>query len=470
MPAIRLDAVGGMPTLRAGRRSLAPLLGSAALLGLVAGSLAVVIAAAQGGSTFLSPVLPAHTPAWLAGPLHGIWPQRPNRQGWLEGALSVDLAAMLACYVAALACAPRLPARLVWGALIAVHVVFLLSPPLLLTDVFNYIAYARMGVVHGINPYTHLPVAITGDPVLALSNWHHLPSPYGPLFTLATYALAPLGIVAVFWSYKVAVMLASLACLALLWRLARGLGRSPTAAVVLTGLNPFVLVYGLGGEHNDAFTMLLLLGGVLLCLRQRERAGLAAIVAAVALKASAALLAPVAILAGGRLRRTVTGALAAALVLGAATLLAFGPHAPAVTTESRLVTTFSLPNLIGLALGAGGENATVRAVAEALLLAGTAAITLWAWRRRELLAGLGWVTLLTLVTLGWDMAWYVLWLLPFVALVPRRGFRIAAIAVIAFMSLQWLPVTPSAANAVGIRPGVTAQAARNDAYFERLLK
>ena len=48
-------------------------------------------------------------------------------------------------------------ARAVVGAVVAAHVLFLLAPPLLSQDVFSYIAYARLGVEHDLNPYEHAP-------------------------------------------------------------------------------------------------------------------------------------------------------------------------------------------------------------------------------------------------------------------------------------------------------------------------
>ena len=91
-------------------------------------------------------------------------------------------------------CTPR------WAiaAILAVHAIFLLAPPLALTDVFNYINYGRMEVVHHLNPYTTIPILEPhSDPSYALSNWHQLLSPYGPLFTLLTFALVPLGVAGV---------------------------------------------------------------------------------------------------------------------------------------------------------------------------------------------------------------------------------------------------------------------------------
>src|SRR5438128_1221514 len=52
-----------------------------------------------------------------------------------------------------------------------------------------------------------------GDPSYDLSNWHQLLSPYGPLFTLLTFAFVPLGVAASFWALKGLLALASLGTL-----------------------------------------------------------------------------------------------------------------------------------------------------------------------------------------------------------------------------------------------------------------
>src|SRR5205814_55495 len=81
-----------------------------------------------------------------------------------------------------------------------------LGPPLPLTDVFNYELYGRMAALHGLNPYRALPVAAANDPAFALANWHHLSSPYGPLFTLLSEALVPFGAHGWLWAWKLIVL------------------------------------------------------------------------------------------------------------------------------------------------------------------------------------------------------------------------------------------------------------------------
>ena len=221
-------------------------LGAGSLFGLAACSLAVVLIAAERpelpGAGVEAGILSSVDGRTAAGAVARA-DQRGRSLSWLMSGL---LIAMFALYLAATRAAPRLPARWSIAAVLAVHAVFLLAPPLSYTDVFNYINYGRMGVLHHLNPYVVLPVAKPhADPAYALSNWHHLLTPYGPLFTLLSYALVPLGVTVSFWALKSLIGMASLAMLALVWRCAELLGRSPVAAVVLVGCNPIVLVWGL---------------------------------------------------------------------------------------------------------------------------------------------------------------------------------------------------------------------------------
>ena len=62
-----------------------------------------------------------------------------------------------AAYLCVLIAAPALDRRLIRGAAVVLVVAFALAPPLLSQDVFSYIAYARLGALHGLNPYTHAP-------------------------------------------------------------------------------------------------------------------------------------------------------------------------------------------------------------------------------------------------------------------------------------------------------------------------
>src|SRR5205807_1572679 len=221
-----------------------------------------------------------------------------------------------------------------------------------------------------------------------------------------------------YWIFKAAVMAASLGCLALVWKCAKLLGRSPRAAVLFAALNPLYIVYGLGGQHNDAFMMLLVMSGVYLLLRGRDRIGGGAFVGAVAVKASAGILLPVVLAGAGRRARVAIGMLAAAVLVGIAILFAFGGHLPNDRVQSKLVVAFGLPNELGLALGIGGVTSGLRLALESVLVAGVlvaSAVLLVRRRRgysplsRDWIVAAAAVSLLLVLTLTSAMPWYVFW-------------------------------------------------------------
>lgn len=443
--------------------------GALALLAFVAAAAFLVIVAADRGSA-LSP--PSHVafPGWMAGPLHGLLPGlRPGRMG-LKIGFTAAIAGMYLCYLTVLACLPRLRIRWLVTAIVALHVIFVLSPPLSLTDVFNYLNYGRMPAIHGLNPYVVIPAREPStDATFHLSNWHHLVSPYGPLFTLGTEALAPLGVPVSYWVLKLLTAAASLGTLAVLWRCAP-LARRPTGAVLaFAGLNPLWLVWGLGGTHNDAFMVLALVAGAWLVLRRREVPGGIALAAGVAIKASGAAVVPVLVLAAQRRWRAALGVAVGGAALCAATYAAFGAHLPNLGEQSRLVAGLSVPNLLGLALGDGGESAALRTALEAVLLVVVAAASGWAWLRRDPWTAAGVVMLGLLLTLSWAMPWYILWLVPFAALARARWLRGAALVLGAYLLFAWMPLMPDVLHGLGFHPTHTPLGRQNNRVIHRLL-
>ena len=301
-----------------------------------------------------------------------------------------------------------------------VHVIFFLSPPLSLTDVFNYLNYGRMEAVYHLNPYTTIPALEPHtDPTFLLSNWHGLLSPYGPLFTVFTMALVPLGVAGSFWAMKMALMVASLATVFLVYRCADLLGRNPLTAAVIIGINPIVLVWGLGGRPqrlpDDLLPGARLLAAAA-CQRDADRQARAAgrgaapatavgadlrrvwawldgmprplvvgepaawmeigagiaLVAAVAIKASSAVLVPIIVAGAARRIRVATGVVIGLVAASAMTVIAFGVNLPNVGQQDRLVIPDGIPNLIGLALGFGGYTSQMRTVLTLLLVAAVA--------------------------------------------------------------------------------------------------
>ena len=432
----------------------------------------------------------------MAGPLGGLLPGLTRNSTTLKYVFSGAIVLMYGGYVVALRAAPRLQVRWIVGAILAVHLIFLVSPPMALTDLFNYVNYGRMEVVHHLNPYTTIPILEPhNDPSYILSNWHQLLSPYGPLFTLLTFAVVPLGVAGSFWALKAILALASLATIFLVWRCAQLLGRDPRSAIVFVGFNPIVLVWGLGGDHNDFLMVFFIMLGFYLLLRGRERSeqrespvGLrgwllplsatdmgvgAALVLAVAIKASAAVLLPV-VLVGllrtpRRLVQVVAGMIVAAAVAGAMSLAAFGLHIPDLSTQGRLVTSESVPNLIGLAAGAGGESEGLRYGMSVILIGSVILCCGLAWRRRDTITASGWASVALLLTLSWVLPWYVLWILPLAALSPSRRLRTAALVIGAYLIIAWAPVSGLLWNAIGFHPEKTSLGRLHQRYVRELL-
>src|SRR5208283_1767992 len=196
--------------------------GALVLLVIVGCSLLVVLMAADRPSILSPTTHSSFFPAWMAGPLGGLWPGLTRNNSTLRYVFSGAVVAMYVAYVVGLVYLPRLRARWVIAAIVAVHAIFFLAPPMALTDVFNYINYGRMEVVHHLNPYTTIPILEPhNDPSYALSNWHQLLSPYGPLFTILTFAVVPIGVAASFWVLKGILAIASLATIFLVWKCAR---------------------------------------------------------------------------------------------------------------------------------------------------------------------------------------------------------------------------------------------------------
>jgi hypothetical protein len=408
----------------------------------------LLVGLAAAGPSVLVPPSRAGFPSFLAGPLGGLFGDVRLGTAASRDAFVVLVGALVVCYGLVAAWGRECSARFALSVVGAAVAVMFLAPPLFLTDVFNYLSFAHVGVLHRVNPYVVTPAAFPHDPALPFGTWHDQPDPYGPLFTLATYPLAPLGLGAGLWTLKAATAAAALGATALLGACAERLGRPPGRAMLLFGLNPVVLVYGLGGVHNDFFMVLLALAGLHLVLRTRARAAGWALAGAVAIKAVA--LPPVAfVLIGARRRALVVSALGAAAALAALAFLAFGPHASGLAEQAAAVTRYSVPHLLAAVVGQGAYRPCAGVyvcVGHGVQLAAAAAQVLglaWlVWRARrgaDWIALAGWAGILSVATLASTMPWYLIWILPFAVLSRSRALAAATVLVGAFLLLTATP-------------------------------
>ena len=415
------------------------------------------------------------SPAWLLGPL--AFAGSSAAAGPLAGpGYYAGLCLTLVLYAVVLVLAPSISRRAIVIAVVALHVIFALAPPLLSQDVFSYIAYARLGVEHGLNPYTHAPLDIPTDPVFGFAGSKDAVSVYGPLFTLLTYPLAPLGVPAALWTLKAVAALASLGIVALVWRGAIALGHDPRVAAVFVGLNPDVLVHVVGGAHNEALVMLVVTAGLVAFVEERASGAAALATAAAGLKASAGLAVPFLIVGaaqadrrggpsarGSSHERRRPGARASSLLRPAAAALAtlgtiaaigfvgFGREAldalDLINSNQGRSSRFSLPYKTAQALGAlaPGDRLDYRAgvrLAYALAFAAAFVVLLWrTWRGADPIRMAGWATLAILLASAWLVPWYLLWLLPLAALSGERRLLVATVAFTAWTVAIAIPFT-----------------------------
>ncbi|MCX5066508.1 polyprenol phosphomannose-dependent alpha 1,6 mannosyltransferase MptB [Micromonospora lupini] len=281
----------------------------------------------------------------------------------------------------------------------------LVAPPLGSRDVYSYACqgwtYAR-----GVDPYA-VPVAAAGCPWLdaVAPIWRDTPAPYGPVFVLLA-ALAVgvggglTGTVVALRVIAVAGLLLAAFCLP---GLARAAGVPTRRAAWLALAAPVIGVHLVGGAHNDAVMLGLLLCGLLVAIRRPGRPA-ALLVAgallglAVTVKATAVVVTPFAALAAVHGRHTVRallrdggwlagGLLAAPLVTSALSGLGFG-WVGGLTRSGDSEQWTSPPTAVGLVVDYVGALAgrdpqavpVVRAVA--LLLLAVLLVVLWcrAWR------------------------------------------------------------------------------------------
>ena len=473
------------------------------ILGVVA-AVAIVCGALAGGRMFVS-TLPG---AWFFGPTTSATGPATGQPPLLAligvyGGIIVLARAWLELLRVSRA-HRGLQVRWVAGVIGAWAVPLALAPPLFSRDLYSYAGQGEM-VAHGISPYLY-GTGVLGDTpfsILPGSFWANTPSPYGPGFLWLDGLATHLSRHQVLGDLVLLRVLA-LAGLALaLWAipvLARSAGRDAAPAVVLALGSPLVLTTLVGGAHNDALMVGLLLAGLAVVRRYGTVPGILLCTLAAGVKAPALLAVP--FLAwnwpgpGARLTRRL-GHGAAGCAIGLATLSALSwttgigwgwirtaTSPTKVTTgitpvdsASRLLT--DVAHVVGFGVGSS-EVRTVVAVAALSAVVLFGAWLLWRSPDLGVERSLG-LVLLALVLLGpilWP--WYLTWGLAVVA--PTAGLwtrRLVIVLAIAGALVGATAVVKAAVAALGLfrrggrvvgarRPGGRrrrpAQVARRPAY------
>ncbi|MEV0335402.1 polyprenol phosphomannose-dependent alpha 1,6 mannosyltransferase MptB [Nocardia sp. NPDC050717] len=147
------------------------------------------------------------------------------------------------------------------------------APPMFSNDVYSYLAQSEIAA-RGIDPYDEGPVAGLGIDNVLTNNvptiWRDTPAPYGPLFLWIGRGIAELtgdNIIAGVWVHRLLALAGVALIVWALPRLSVRCGVAPVSALWLGAANPLVLFHLVGGVHNDALMLGLMLAGVELMLR-----------------------------------------------------------------------------------------------------------------------------------------------------------------------------------------------------------
>lgn len=326
------------------------------------------------------------------------------------------------------------------------------APPLFSRDGWSYAAQGAL-VANGISPYEHGPWLLTGPVHEAVDpRWWYTPTPYGPLpvwfgawlaedtgnplmLAIGHRLLALVGLVMLAWAVP---------------RLARWCGVEPALATLVVVASPLMLANGVGGLHNDLLMVGLMAVALVVGVEHGWAYGAALGGLAAAVKLPGGLVCigivlatlPVAAPLLVKLRRA---ALVAAVALGVlfglghasglghGWIQALGVPGTVNTALSPTVLVGGLLDWVAHLFGAPTPEAffleLVRKVAQvvALLVIAVVALRTPTGDRRLAVRAVA-VSVGALVVLSPVVhLWYLLWPLPFLAVLPLRRAGLLAL-------------------------------------------
>lgn len=322
----------------------------------------------------------------------------------------------------------------------------LLTIPLFSRDVYSYIGQGRV-MANGLNPYEHGVSTIDNFFQLGADQmWSESPPPYGPLFLwLEQFVVAVTGAdpdAAVLW-FRGMCVLAVVACMWLIPRLARLHGVNPARALWLSVANPLFLTNFIVSVHNDAIMIALALGGTYAAAVHRNwkggLLGTTLVTLSVAIKPITLVFLPfIGLLWAGRnaswTRRFVIWFLVLAYsvaLLGLMGLLngfGFG-WVSAMSTPGSVSIWYAPVGVLGglattLAAALGADTAQWREATHTVGQALALPVVLWLMfvgRDEKLIRRLTWALTALVLFSPMIQAWYVVWLIPLFAVTGIRS-------------------------------------------------
>jgi hypothetical protein len=340
-----------------------------------------------------------------------------------------------------------------------------MAPPMLSLDVYSYAAVGRLAA-GGHDPYSVGPAALGEGSFFAAVDplWRHTPTPYGPVLVALLTGVAVLGhgsVLATAALVRAVAVVVTAGSVLLAVHVAAPSRR--VGVLILTALNPLVLVQLVSGGHVDALVGAAAIGVVALTVEGHPYPAMVAAVAAGLVKAPAFVLVAFVFLYAVRrpgLRRPAAMGLAlvatAAGVLGLSWLLlpdAFGwigalgvpgtAHGRDAPSEWLGWGLHGVSAMVGGGLSTAGTRAAGRVT---MLAIGAAAVGLLLWRgtargdREWALRHVGCALLVCALSAPVFYGWYAAWgLFPLAAAAGRRGRTVLALLSAALLAIAlWM--------------------------------
>jgi hypothetical protein len=326
----------------------------------------------------------------------------------------------------------------------------IVGPPLYSRDVYSYAALGRMVNSH-LNPYQVGPAAMGASSRFVApvgTAWLHTPSPYGPLFISLASVIVRVSrndlLTSVFLLRAVSIV--SMVVIAyVLPKIAVSAGKDPARAIWLGVCNPIILINFIGGAHNDALMMAMILVGLACSYAERPIIAVVVCTLAAGIKSPAAI-ALVFVIAQDmtmhrdrvqRFVKDVAAAIATFLVVTWVAGLGWGwLHAMSIPGTNHVLLTPSTVLAHYASDFVGHDNAVLAATRLLGELAAFAIIAVLVARAPVIgTARACGIALAVVVVLGpIVLPWYALWSVVVIAAAGRRierGFAIATSVVLA---------------------------------------
>jgi alpha-1,6-mannosyltransferase len=347
--------------------------------------------------------------------------------------------------------------RWVIGTVVLWMLPMIVCPPTGSRDVYSYACQGAL-VAAGHSPYVEGVSALPCPWLESVSPiWRDTPAPYGPLFLMLAGIAARLGSLTAALAFIRVLAIGGVTLMAsALTVLARRMSVPVDRALWLVLACPLVVLHLVGGAHNDAITVglllagfavlaarperlrTLLLGGVLLGLAVSVKTTVVVVLPFGALLAAGGADARILVRRGGAVIGAALGTLSG---LSVASGFGFG-WLTALSHAGDSVVWTSPPTAVGLAIGYVGRGFGVRLHAESvtrlialILLPVALAAILWVFRRRDPLQGAAIALLAVIFFAPIDQPWYLVW--PLAMFAATRGrLRWFTIAVVIASSIE----------------------------------